>query len=66
MQTLGQILRSARNSKKLTLREVAEKIGIDRSTIHKIEVGSTLDPGFSVIVNLCRVYEIEISMLYDK
>jgi len=40
VKLLGQLIQAARKDRKITLTELAERAGISRGTLHKIEHGS--------------------------
>lgn len=54
---IGRRLRRAREAKRLTQKEVAEKIGIHNSTLGKYELGER-EPDFDTIKKLAEVYEV--------
>ena len=57
METLGQILKGARESKKLLLREVAAAISADTAMISKFEKGER-KPTRDQILSLSKVLDI--------
>lgn len=54
---IGHRLRRAREDKRLTQKEVADRIGIHNSTIGKYELGER-EPDFETVMKLAKVYEV--------
>lgn len=54
---IGHRLRKAREAKRLTQKEVADKIGIHNSTIGKYELGER-EPDFDTVKELSEIYEV--------
>ena len=48
---MGQILQDARKSEKITQKELAQRVGIDKSYISKIEKG-VIEPGIATFFRL--------------
>lgn len=68
-ETFGEIIKRLREKKKLPLREVAKALGIDTSTLGKIEKNSRkpskeLIEGFAVFFNV-SLKELTIASLSD-
>ena len=59
---LGERLRSLRIGKGLTQKQVAEALGIERSTYTYYEVGRTL-PGLPVFIQLVKLYKTSADYL---
>jgi transcriptional regulator with XRE-family HTH domain len=59
---IGEKLKKLRESKNLTQREAAEKIGIDYSYISKIENGKI--PSLAKLNKLCELYGVKVSTLF--
>ena len=60
MISFAYTLKDLRKAHKLTQSEVADVIGIDRSTYAYYERGST-KPDFECILKLCKMYEIGLN-----
>lgn len=59
---IGEKLKKIREQKNLTMRDVAEKIGIDHSYVSKIEKGKI--PSLDKLKKLCALYGINVSSLF--
>lgn len=59
-EEMGKRLRWARESISLSQEKVAEKVGATRTTITRIENGTTEDPHSVLLLRLARVYDISI------
>ena len=53
-----------RNRRKLTLKEVAEKTGIDYSTLSRIENGNVKKVGDDVLLKLARFFGVSTDFLF--
>ena len=51
---IGVLLRSLRDKRKLSLREVAQLAGVDHAYIHRLETGAKESPSEQVLVKLTR------------
>lgn len=60
---LGQRIKELRTQHNLTVAELAEKIGIDKSTLSRIENGKTQNIGAEQLVNLCREFQVSADFL---
>jgi transcriptional regulator with XRE-family HTH domain len=58
---IGNRLKQIRNSKNLTLREVAKEIRIDHSYLAKMEKGNL--PSISILFSLAEYYNVDINYL---
>jgi len=59
MDTIGEILKSERNHKKLTLRDVASTVGCSHSYIKRIEDGDAKDNKYVAVVDrLCVLFKM--------
>lgn len=58
---LGEELKKARKQKKLTLREVANSVGVSPSYIHRIENGSRRNFNYHILDQLKALYGIDYS-----
>ncbi|GHU91918.1 hypothetical protein FACS1894202_14100 [Clostridia bacterium] len=59
----GQRIKQARNEKGLTLQEVAEKVGVIRSTVQRYEAGKINDPSIPVLESLARALDVNAAWL---
>lgn len=64
MTDFGQIIKNARQNKKITQRELAKRIGVDFSYISKIETGALEPPSEAVINKIARILEIDPNELF--
>ena len=62
---IGQVLRERRGHHRWTLADVAEKTGISKSTLSKIE-NDLISPSYQTIIQLCAGLDIEISDLLSS
>ena len=62
MISFANTLKTLRKERNLTQSDVAERIGIDRSTYAYYERGAT-KPDFECILKLCKIYNIDIANL---
>jgi len=62
---LGAAIRSARNAKGLTLESLAERSGLHRTTIQKIESGER-DPRAMTLMSLAKGLGVEPGALMNK
>lgn len=61
--TLGQRLRHLRESQGLTLRQLAEKSGVNHASIGNIETGERSDPRTSIMVKLAHALGVSVEEL---
>ncbi|MGV3202287.1 helix-turn-helix domain-containing protein (plasmid) [Limosilactobacillus reuteri] len=59
-ESLGQYLRSLRNSKHMSMAEVRKQTGITNSRLSKLENDQVADPSISVICKLSNCYEVDV------
>jgi len=59
---LGLKVKAVRNSKHLTLKELAHSIGKDPQSIHRLETGS-INPSYLYLLETCKGLEIDITEL---
>jgi HTH-type transcriptional regulator/antitoxin HipB len=59
---IPEILRSARQSKRLSQRALAEKVGVPQSHISKIESGN-VDLQTSSLIELARALDLEVQLV---
>ena len=55
--TFARNLKNLRNSQKLTLQQIAEKLGAVRQTVSDWEKG-TSSPGIDVLANKCKIFDV--------
>lgn len=55
-------LRAARVNAGLTQEQVQERLGISRSTLHRIETGKS-SPKYKTLCDLCRLYGISTEII---
>ena len=60
---LGEKIKSIRTAKGLSLEEVANKIGKDRQSIHKLEKGN-FNPSYLYLKQICIGLDITITELF--
>jgi putative transcriptional regulator len=60
---LGERVRSIRQSKALSLQDVADKIDKDRQSIQKLEKGG-FNPSYIYLLEICKGLEIDIKELF--
>ena len=62
LKKLAARIREVRESKGLTLQEVAHAIGKDRQSIHRLEKGE-FNPSYIYLTEVCKGLGIEVSEL---
>ena len=60
---LGEKIKSIRTVKELSLEEVANRVGKDRQSIHKLEKGD-FNPSYLYLKQICAGLEISMSELF--
>ncbi len=60
---LGEKIKSLRQSKGLSLEQVAKRIDKDRQSIHKLEKGE-FNPTYIYLKEICRGLEIDMKELF--
>lgn len=55
---IGMRLKQSRGSKGYTLQQVADKVGVDRSTIQRYEVGGIVVIKMPVFESICKCLEV--------
>ena len=63
--SFGKRLKKARTAKKLTQSEVADKLGIDDTTVSKYE-NDRSEPDNETLTKLADLYEIKIDYLHGR
>lgn len=64
LKKLGERVKSLRNEKGLTLKELAYSINKDPQNISRIEMGD-VNPGYLFLLALCEGLEVDIKELVD-
>jgi transcriptional regulator with XRE-family HTH domain len=64
--TFGESLQLRRLAKGLSVRGAARRLGVSPTTVQNLEGGKTLDPRASMLVKLCRFYELELAGMANK
>lgn len=64
LTTLGETLRRARDRHSLSIRDVADRTGIGRSTLLDLEQGKVASPNPTSLARLAAPLELELSDLY--
>lgn len=59
MKSFGEHLRQLRKDKRITQRELADKIKVDFTYISKIETGALQPPSEDVIIKIAKVLEVD-------
>ena len=55
---LGEIIRETRLNKKMTMKELANKVGITESAIHHYEIG-VRKMSFDTFANICKALDLD-------
>lgn len=63
LKVLGQKLKTFRQAKNLTLKELGYKIDKDPQSISRVEMGDT-NPTYLYLLKICEGLEIEIKELF--
>ncbi|KXP00578.1 XRE family transcriptional regulator [Tsukamurella pseudospumae] len=61
---VGGALKAARRSRRLTLADIAERVGVTKGYLSKVERGLAA-PSMAVLVRLCEVLEVPVGSLFD-
>ena len=64
LAALGQQIRAARETKSLSIRDVAEQAGMGRSTLLDLEQGRVASPNPTSLSSLAKVLELRLADLY--
>ena len=62
--TLGEKLKALRTAKKMSQRELAERIGIAKSVISFYESGDRF-PSYDVLIKISRIFNVTTDYLLD-
>lgn len=63
--TLGALIRKARKEKGMIQRKLAEKVGIDISTLSKLESGKYTPKGLELLAKMARELDLDPKRLYE-
>lgn len=61
----GMTLRELRERKKLSQAAVAERSGVEQTTVSQLELGKVRDPRISTLESLAGVYEVKLQVVVD-
>ncbi|BDD83357.1 transcriptional regulator [Tsukamurella pulmonis] len=61
---VGAALKAARRSRRLTLAEVAEHVGVTKGYLSKVERGLAA-PSMAVLIRSCEVLDVPVGSLFD-
>ncbi|ADG78046.1 Transcriptional regulator, XRE family OS=Tsukamurella paurometabola (strain ATCC 8368 / DSM/ CCUG 35730 / CIP 100753 / JCM 10117 / KCTC 9821 / NBRC 16120/ NCIMB 702349 / NCTC 13040) OX=521096 GN=Tpau_1418 PE=4 SV=1 [Tsukamurella paurometabola] len=61
---VGSALRSARRSRRLTLAQVADGVGLTKGYLSKVERGLAA-PSVGTLIKLCEILEVPVGSLFD-
>lgn len=64
LQRLGETIRAARESKALSIRDVADQAGVGRSTLLELEQGKVATPNPTTLAALAQVLSLRLADLY--
>ena len=64
LKKLGEKVRSIREGNGLTLEQVAQKVGKDRQSIHRLEKGD-FNPSYIYLMDVCKGLGITLSELFS-
>jgi len=62
-KTLGELIRSKREQRKLSVREAAEAVGTNPSYLYELEQGKTVNIRLPLAVKLSQVLKLPLSIL---
>lgn len=63
---IGLRIKSVREEKDMTLQEIADKIGVAKSTIQRYEVGSIANLKLPIISSIANVLDVDPSWIIGK
>lgn len=64
--TFADKLKTLRNYRQMTTTELAERAGVHRMTVGKIEQGARLDPAWSVVERLSSALGVSVEVWTDS
>lgn len=62
---LGNILRRARNHRRLSLRQVEQRIGVPNAHLSQIERGTIRRPDVAILMELAELYELDYILIAE-
>lgn len=62
LKVLGERVKSIRNKKDLTLKELSHSINKDPQSVHRLEMGQ-VNPSYLYLLEICKGLDIEITEL---
>jgi putative transcriptional regulator len=65
LKRLGKKVNAVRKQKKLTLEDVAHRVGKDKQSIHRLEKGD-FNPSYLYLIEICKGLEMDITDLLDQ
>jgi len=65
MSTIGVKIRKLRDSKKMSQKELALKIGIEQTTLGSIESGNTKKIDFLLMNKICNEFDVDFDYFLD-
>lgn len=65
LMSLGEKLRSLRESKGLTMKELSEKLGVDRTSVSAWERDRTT-PNYDMLIKICSVLSCDFRELASR
>ena len=65
LKKLGDKVRAIREGKGMTLEQVAQSIGKDRQSIHRLEKGD-FNPSYIYLMDVCRGLGITLAELFEN
>lgn len=66
MLQIGNKLKDTRKAKNLSQQELAKLSGVSQQVISNIESGRNTNPGFLIILNVCRALHCSVYDLVDE
>lgn len=63
METFAELLKDARYESLMTLQEASKRLGIDYSTLHGYENGTSTNPDYKLVVAVHELYHIPYKKL---
>ena len=62
--SLGESIKHLRESNKLTMKEFADKLGVERVSVIRWEKGDT-EPKFEILLKICPVLSCDLNELTE-
>lgn len=63
MSSLGETLKSLRNLKRFTLKDVEQKLGISNAYLSQLENDKVKQPSANILYKLAKLYNIDLDVL---